>query len=157
MQTDTGCKINVSPATGQDIERDIGLVGSRDSIERAKHAIMEKVHAVVSPRLNSQTSLYLRFNSRKRTTAPAVEEEADAAEMTANSTALLIPTTKPRTSDLTEVSRASPLLMIKQTHMQPTVAMKLMQCFGIIISNKPNRTPKLKVPPAHDVIRFQIR
>ena len=57
MQTDTGCKINVSPATGQDIERDIGLVGSRESIERAKHAIMEKVHAVVSPRLKSQTPL----------------------------------------------------------------------------------------------------
>ena len=57
MQTDTGCKINVSPATGQDIERDIGLVGSRDSIERAKHAIMEKVHAVVSPCLSSQTPL----------------------------------------------------------------------------------------------------
>ena len=156
MQTDTGCKINVSPATGQDIERDIGLVGSRDSIERAKHAIMEKVHAVVSPRLKSQTPLCLRFNSRRRTTAPAVEG-ADAAEMTANSTALLIPTTKPRTSDLTEVSRASPLLMIKRTHMQPTGAMKLMQCFGIIINNKPNRTPKLKVPPVHDVIRFQIR
>ena len=47
MQTDTGCKINVSPATGQDFEREIGLIGSRDSIERAKHAIMEKVHAVV--------------------------------------------------------------------------------------------------------------
>lgn len=47
MQSTTGCKINVSPATGQDFEREIGLVGSRDSIERAKYAIMEKVHAVV--------------------------------------------------------------------------------------------------------------
>lgn len=47
MQADTGCKINVSPASGQDFEREIGLVGSRDSIEQAKHAIMEKVHAVV--------------------------------------------------------------------------------------------------------------
>lgn len=46
MQANTGCKINVSPAAGQDFERDIGLVGSRDSIERAKNAIMEKVHAV---------------------------------------------------------------------------------------------------------------
>ena len=35
MQTDTGCKINVSPATGQDIERDIGLVGSRDSSSKS--------------------------------------------------------------------------------------------------------------------------
>lgn len=48
MQATTGCKINVSPAAGQDFEREIGLVGSRDSIERAKNAIMEKVHAVVS-------------------------------------------------------------------------------------------------------------
>lgn len=48
MQVDTGCKINVSQPNGQDFERDIGLVGSRDAIERAKHAIMEKVHAVVS-------------------------------------------------------------------------------------------------------------
>ena len=48
MQVDTGCKINVSPATGQDYEREIGLIGSRDSIERAKHVIMEKVNAVVS-------------------------------------------------------------------------------------------------------------
>ena len=49
MQSTTGCKINVSPPTVQDFEREIGLVGSRDSIERAKHAIMEKVHAVVRP------------------------------------------------------------------------------------------------------------
>ena len=44
----TGCKINVSPATGRDVERHIGLVGSRDAIERAKDAITDKVHAVVS-------------------------------------------------------------------------------------------------------------
>ena len=48
MQAETGCKINVSPASGQDYEREIGLIGSRDAIERAKNAIMEKVHAVVS-------------------------------------------------------------------------------------------------------------
>ena len=48
MQSTTGCKINVSPASGRDIERDIGLVGSRGAIEAAKRAIMDKVHAVVS-------------------------------------------------------------------------------------------------------------
>ena len=48
MQSVTGCKINVSPASGRDVERDIGLVGSRGSIEAAKRAIMEKVDAVVS-------------------------------------------------------------------------------------------------------------
>ncbi|KAL8825605.1 MAG: hypothetical protein Q9191_004310 [Dirinaria sp. TL-2023a] len=46
MQTQTGCKINVSPASGRDIEREIGLVGSRVAIDAAKRAILEKVHAV---------------------------------------------------------------------------------------------------------------
>ena len=48
MQSSTGCKINVSPATGRDFERHIGLVGSRDAIERTKDAILDKVRAVVS-------------------------------------------------------------------------------------------------------------
>ncbi|KAL8768335.1 MAG: hypothetical protein Q9209_005369 [Squamulea sp. 1 TL-2023] len=46
MQQTTGCKINVSQPNGRDIERDIGLVGSRDAIQAAKRAIMDKVHAV---------------------------------------------------------------------------------------------------------------
>ncbi len=45
---DDVCKINVSPASGRDVERSIGLVGSRGSIEAAKRAILEKVDAVVS-------------------------------------------------------------------------------------------------------------
>ena len=48
MQNDTGCKINVSPASGRDIQREIGLIGSRGAIESAKRAIMAKVDAVVS-------------------------------------------------------------------------------------------------------------
>jgi len=48
MQSTTGCKINVSPSSGPgETEREIGLVGSRDSIDRAKRAIMDKVEAVV--------------------------------------------------------------------------------------------------------------
>jgi far upstream element-binding protein len=47
MQNSTGCKINVSPASGRDIEREIGLVGTRQAIDLAKRAIMEKVDAVV--------------------------------------------------------------------------------------------------------------
>ena len=46
MQNQTGCKINVSPATGRDVEREIGLVGTRNAIDAAKRAIMEKVDAV---------------------------------------------------------------------------------------------------------------
>ncbi|MCJ1397790.1 hypothetical protein MMC11_000986 [Xylographa trunciseda] len=46
MQTNTGCKINVAQPAGPDHEREIGLVGSRNAIEQAKRAIMEKVYAV---------------------------------------------------------------------------------------------------------------
>ncbi|RMZ88787.1 hypothetical protein DV736_g4002, partial [Chaetothyriales sp. CBS 134916] len=46
MQNHTGCKINVSPASGRDIQREIGLIGSRAAIESAKKAIMTKVDAV---------------------------------------------------------------------------------------------------------------
>ena len=58
MQTTTGCKINVSPATGRDIEREIGLVGSRAAIDAAKRAIMEKVHAVVCVTVLSSLAAY---------------------------------------------------------------------------------------------------
>jgi far upstream element-binding protein len=47
MQNTTGCKINVSPSSGSgEIEREIGLVGSRDAIAAAKRAIEDKVDAV---------------------------------------------------------------------------------------------------------------
>ncbi|KAI1343769.1 hypothetical protein F5Y15DRAFT_177720 [Xylariaceae sp. FL0016] len=49
MQNSTGCKINVSSSSGPgEVEREIGLVGSRDAINRAKNAIEDKVEAVVS-------------------------------------------------------------------------------------------------------------
>lgn len=48
MQSTTGCKINVSPSSGSgEVEREIGLVGSRDAIAAAKRAIEDKVDAVV--------------------------------------------------------------------------------------------------------------
>ncbi|EPQ65280.1 Bgt-79 [Blumeria graminis f. sp. tritici] len=47
IQTSTACKINVSPQSGPgEVEREIGLVGTRDSINAAKRAIEEKVEAV---------------------------------------------------------------------------------------------------------------
>lgn len=50
MQNSTGCKINVSQSSGAgETQREIGLVGSRDAINRAKLAIEDKVDAVVSP------------------------------------------------------------------------------------------------------------
>lgn len=48
MQNMTGCKINVSQSSGPgEVEREIGLVGTRDSIARAKHAIEDKVEVAV--------------------------------------------------------------------------------------------------------------
>ena len=47
MQNDTGCKINVTPATGADIQREIGLVGPPAAIEEAKRVIWNKVDTVV--------------------------------------------------------------------------------------------------------------
>ena len=50
MQNQSNCKINVSPQTNpNEIERDIGLVGTRDAIEHAKRLIDDKVDIVVSP------------------------------------------------------------------------------------------------------------
>lgn len=48
MQNMTGCKINVSQSSGPgEVEREIGLVGTRDSIARAKRAIEDKVEVAV--------------------------------------------------------------------------------------------------------------
>ncbi|KAI0900334.1 hypothetical protein F4806DRAFT_152405 [Annulohypoxylon nitens] len=47
MQNTTGCKINVTASSGpNETQREIGLVGSRDAINRAKRAIEDKVDAV---------------------------------------------------------------------------------------------------------------
>lgn len=47
MQNSTGCKINVQQGQPGESEREITLIGSRDSIAQAKQAIEEKVDAVV--------------------------------------------------------------------------------------------------------------
>lgn len=48
MQNVTGCKINVAQSSGPgEVQREIALIGTRDSIARAKQAIDEKVDAVV--------------------------------------------------------------------------------------------------------------
>ncbi|KAL2753421.1 hypothetical protein ACRALDRAFT_2049065 [Sodiomyces alcalophilus JCM 7366] len=47
MQNVTGCKINVAQSSGPgEVQREISLVGSADSISRAKASIEEKVEAV---------------------------------------------------------------------------------------------------------------
>lgn len=65
MQNVTGCKINVSQPSGRDIEREIGLIGSRSAIEYAKHAIMEKVRAVVSLVVSNNVA-YANFQQEEK-------------------------------------------------------------------------------------------
>ena len=142
MQSSTGCKINVSPATGQDIERHIGLVGSQDSIERAKDAIVEKVRAVVRresrPFIQVHGYSYSYLNSRTRIARVA------AYIVASNST----------TDDLKIVnsisSTASKTLRPRLANpipMQPMVATRTMLLYGTLAFKqiKVNKTRTLKV------------
>jgi hypothetical protein len=67
MQSETGCKINVSQASGADIEREIGLVGTRQAIEDAKRAIWEKVDQVVSLSFSLIQQVLTRCSVRRTT------------------------------------------------------------------------------------------
>lgn len=59
IQNTTGCKINVAQSSGDgEVEREIALIGSADSVSRAKLAIDEKVDAVVSTGAESGTSVW---------------------------------------------------------------------------------------------------
>lgn len=58
MQDRTNCKINVSPASGRDIEREIGLIGTRSAIDAAKRAILEKVDTVQARSRGQEPSSY---------------------------------------------------------------------------------------------------
>lgn len=68
MQIMTGCKINVSQSSGaHEVEREIGLIGSLDAIQRAKRAIEDKVDVVVRraglPHLTPSDALDLRLTA----------------------------------------------------------------------------------------------
>lgn len=73
MQDRTGCKINVSPASGRDIEREIGLIGTRNAIDAAKRAILEKVDAVGARGRSQQEDNpnYDRYGAQHPTAYPA--------------------------------------------------------------------------------------
>ena len=168
MQNTTGCKINVSPATGQDFEREIGLVGSRDSIERAKHAIMEKVHAVVCllillTSLDSHQSLTLS-HSRRRTAAAVEAQITKPNTITAHpslnpssriSNRLITTRTRTRTRTRSSSSSLAALVEEERIPMQRTAAIKTMSLCGILAIKpriKASKIPKPKVPQARDVI-----
>ena len=167
MQATTGCKINVSPAAGQDFEREIGLVGSRDSIERAKNAIMEKVHAVVSLLilLTSQTPITpLTLAHSKRRIADAADLQITKTNTTtthtspnpSNSISSRIVTPRTPRTPRTPSSNSPAALVEERIPMQRMAAMRTMSLCGILAIKpriKASKIPKLKVPQVRDVIR----
>lgn len=82
MQDRTGCKINVSPPTGRDVEREIGLIGTRNAIDAAKRAIMEKVDAVNARSRAQQTdsSDYDRYAAQGSPAYPPAAMSAAAPQ-----------------------------------------------------------------------------
>lgn len=161
MQSTTGCKINVSPATGQDFEREIGLVGSRDSIERAKHAIMEKVHAVVCL-LILLTSLNSNhpsnsFHSKRKTVAAAEPQITKINTTIPHPSRNLnsnISNSNRMVSNRIRTSNSPAALVEERTPMQHMAAMRTMSLSGILAIKpriKASKIPKPKVPQARDV------
>ena len=166
MQATTGCKINVSPASGQDFEREIGLVGSRDSIERAKIAITEKVHAVVSlPSLfvslnsNHSSDSFLTLSHSKRRIAavagPQIIKSSTAPTSTSPNPSSSISSSRMVTNRTP--SNNSPAHRVEERiPMQRMAAMRTMSLCGILAIKpriKASKTPKPKVPQARDVMR----
>ena len=163
MQSTTGCKINVSPASGQDYEREIGLVGSRDSIERAKNAIMEKVHAVVCPPILLTSKLQiapLTLSHSKRRTAAAADPRITKTNTATRHHSLNLSSSisnrmvNKRTRSSSSNSPAA--LVEERIPMQRMAAMRTMSLCGILAIKpriKASRTPKLKVPQARENTR----
>lgn len=71
MQDRTGCKINVSPASGRDIEREIGLIGTRNAIDAAKRAILDKVDAAGARSKSHGDQGYDRYSSQPTNPYPS--------------------------------------------------------------------------------------
>lgn len=68
----------MSSASGRDIEREIGLIGTRHAIEAAKRAILDKVETVVSLLLTRhQTIINQCQRARSQNREPSRDEYAD--------------------------------------------------------------------------------
>jgi hypothetical protein len=102
MQSETGCKINVSQASGADIEREIGLVGSRQAIDNAKRAIWDKVEQVVRTEHLSRFQVLISDSVRR---IPA----GDVTTATGTGTGTTITTTHSSHSPHLRVTEPHPL------------------------------------------------
>ena len=118
MQATTGCKINVSQASGADIEREIGLVGSRQAIEDAKRAIDEKVNQVVSVHRHPVNDQQLTSRRRRRMAAAVVVVVVVAVAVAVEIKGITTVTTATHTSSsrVTASPPLRPVLLLNRHH-----------------------------------------
>ncbi|KAI2467675.1 hypothetical protein F4781DRAFT_423197 [Annulohypoxylon bovei var. microspora] len=80
MQNTTGCKINVTTSSGpNEVQREIGLVGSRDAINRAKRAIEDKVDAVRQKNNGASQGRAGRNQNRRDWDSPSYTQQSTQA------------------------------------------------------------------------------
>jgi far upstream element-binding protein len=121
IQNQTGCKINVAQSSGEgEIEREIALIGSRDSIAHAKRSIEEKVDAVVSwsmMRRGTGSDANIHPSSDRRARAPVAEIGSEmAAVMAILKQALLQPRPHMLPRQSREDNRRPAPLLISMLH-----------------------------------------
>ena len=138
MQNQTGCKINVSPASGRDIEREIGLIGSRHAIDAAKRAIMEKVDVVVCDSMLRHYGRLLTWHSVLEHKLVNVKVATTMQTGTPDSSPV---TSLPRVLRLKQLHRLQPLG--PQTHMLPMVATRTTSRCGMQLWHNSNRVAKV--------------
>lgn len=146
MQNSTGCKINVSPASGRDIEREIGLVGTRQAIELAKRAIMEKVDAVV--RSQAQLLCQSVLLTRLRSSGIDLKVETDAMTTdTTHNTPCRSKTRAPRIRRMHrfKVSHRPLQAKIRTQPMVATITMSLCGTPPWLNNNSSNRAVQVKL------------
>lgn len=161
MQTNTGCKINVAQPSGQDYEREIGLVGTRSAIELAKRAIMEKVHAVVSTYPFVDNLLPLTSDLRRKRTD---QEQELVGAMTRTRTAFLTsrPSDRPQVATTDRhLRQMRPPQESKQIHTLHMAARLTIRRYGLIITRASHPRDihfQDKDPPdRHDCVVTKLR
>jgi hypothetical protein len=160
MQSETGCKINVSQASGADIEREIGLVGTRQAIEDAKRAIWEKVDQVVST-FRSLTQRVLTPRSVRRTTvvdvrmamAAAVPTEAMITTHNSHSLPLMLTVAPPRRS-LLRLQLTQPVVQLLIPMPSMVVTRTISPCGMLRLPSNSNKAAHH--PPDHRLSRARF-
>lgn len=148
MQNSTGCKINVSPPSGADINREIGLIGTRMAIEAAKRAIWDKVNTVVRLIAALTNDFFLTVSSaRNRVAYVPIQYNNNMVIRTHNTSNRRTPN---RNQDRCRPCRQCLLLWhrIRLTRTPPTVGTATISPCG---------TPRLAIKAVQDKARHLVR